>query len=105
MEIMPPEVLHRERFVDINPMLCDMWALGVILYFALTGERPFAAARATDRNYALIVVQHSLHEDPNVLRLSDEVKAVLQGLFREVPEDRLTIQEIRQHPWMRLEHA
>jgi len=35
---MAPEIIKRQ---PLNPMAADIWALGVILYYFITGEFPF----------------------------------------------------------------
>jgi serine/threonine protein kinase len=42
---MAPEVFPGDDAAQfVNPMLCDIWALGIILFFCLTGNYPMPAA-------------------------------------------------------------
>jgi hypothetical protein len=74
------------RHEDYTPA-CDIWALGVILYEVLTGQRPFSDDGRTD-------IYHRIrHEDPPPASshepdLPPELDAVVRRCLAKQPEDR-----------------
>ena len=100
-----PEVIrnaNKATGVPFCPMRADIWALGVILFMLLTGIPPFETAVDTNRAYDAVkkgklraLVQHWGHGG-----LSASVLDLLERLFTIAPQDRLTIEEIKEHPWM-----
>eukprot|EP01034_Spumella_vulgaris_P029975 gene29975-37119_t len=47
-----PEVLRGDDY--FNPLLCDIWATGIILFIALTGVPPVDKATHADERYSMI---------------------------------------------------
>lgn len=113
----PAEILANEKY--IGPKV-DIWSLGVIVYTLLTGEMPFQ-----DDNVALILAQINRgdFEIPDTIsscrssRIAGPASHLglinnflfpsftaaadlIRGLLRRNPEERLTMQEIRAHPWL-----
>ena len=94
-----PEVLE-----NVNPFfghLVDMWSLGVILFILLTGYPPVEAATALDPRFRMIrdgqlgtmLKEWRVH-------VPDTAVDLIQRMLRVNPYERLSIDEILQHPWM-----
>ena len=94
-----PEVLQNTQ--NFNPMKSDIWALGVILFTMLTGFPPVDTATTADPRYRMVSAGHlrTLLDSWNVTFLSDSVTDLMENILRPNPGDRLTLAEIRQHPW------
>ena len=99
-----PEVFNGEDASQfVNPMLCDIWALGIILFICLTGVFPMDFALPVDPAYNLIVsepdgVQQLL--DGWQLSMPPHAVDLIQRMLRANPNDRITIPQIRNHPFM-----
>jgi serine/threonine protein kinase len=97
------EVLPDQGDMSFNPILCDVWALGIILFIVLTGVPPVDAALETDDRFRMIA-EGRLRE--MVLDwgfdLSREVLDLIQNILRPEPDQRLTLSRILSHPWMML---
>jgi serine/threonine protein kinase len=50
MNYIAPEVLNTDIRV-IDPMLCDIWALGIILFICMTGLPPMDQAIPADERF------------------------------------------------------
>jgi len=96
---MAPEVLERAAY---SPA-CDMWAVGVILFFSLRGEPPFAGTAdvLTER---ITSCTYDRCEGAAWADVSAEAKDLIRQLLVADERERLTAQQVLAHPWAR-EHS
>ena len=91
----PPE-LHNGK--ERRPTSAgDMWALGVVLYILLTGAHPF------DDSFDHVLRRNVLRRgvDWTGWPASAQARSVVESLLRTEPDERLTIEQLLQHPWLR----
>ncbi|KAM3338596.1 hypothetical protein P3S68_030682 [Capsicum galapagoense] len=92
-----PEVLSRKEY---DGKIADVWSCGVTLYVMLVGAYPFEDPD-DPRNFKktitrILSVQYSI---PYYVRVSKECNHLLSRIFVADPEKRITIEEIKKHPW------
>mmetsp|Transcript_38283 Transcript_38283/g.63359 ORF Transcript_38283/g.63359 Transcript_38283/m.63359 type:complete len:719 (-) Transcript_38283:203-2359(-) len=80
----------------------DMWALGVVLFVVLSGYHPFdphgnGTPEEIQRN---ISKAEPCFDDPAWQNVSAAALKLVRSLLRPDPLERLTIEELLQHPWM-----
>ena len=74
----------------------DLWSLGVLTYEFLVGKPPFEA-ETNNETYKLITkvdVKYPAH-------VSTEAKDLISRLLRKVPSQRLSLEEVMDHPWIK----
>ncbi|KAK9713077.1 hypothetical protein RND81_06G001400 [Saponaria officinalis] len=92
-----PEVLSRKEY---DGKIADVWSCGVTLYVMLVGAYPFEDPD-DPRNFKITIqwilsVHYSI---PDYVRISQECNHLLSRLFVANPDKRITIDEIKKHPW------
>lgn len=96
----PPERFLSSKLPD---QATDMWAVGVILFIMLTGVHPFdLTGVATDAEIAA-----QIKKDPSppitpglTSHLSPSAIDLIKMLMEKNPTDRLSADEMLQHPWI-----
>lgn len=85
----------------------DLWALGVILYTMLCGNTPFKPTNKDpdDRNYRIQYTENIRCAFYNISnerwgQISNQAKDLINSLLVVREHDRLTIEELKLHPWM-----
>ncbi|KIS66692.1 uncharacterized protein UMAG_04755 [Mycosarcoma maydis] len=74
----------------------DVWSFGVTLYCMVVGHLPFNK----DNFYEMYEsIKNDEPEYPD--HLSNDLKDLLQRMFTKDPAKRITVPEMRQHPWTR----
>ena len=101
---MAPEMLegHPTQAEGFDGYAIDMWAVGVILYIMLTGQTPWKMPHVTDLKFQKYT--DGWMEDIMIsqgLRLSGNAFCLLQRMLWLHPRDRLCLQQVRAHPWMK----
>ena len=96
---MAPEICRNEEPFD--GFAVDMWAAGVILFLMLTGFPPWERACHTDERFhymtAGYLVQMLTEWD---IGLTSDAMDLLQRMLFLDPKDRLSLEQVRAHPWM-----
>jgi len=77
----------------------DIWALGILLYFMLSGNTPFRGDTVADIKKLILTGEYQTPE-----YFSPEAKDLIGGILRLVPNSRLTLVEICDHTWMSQQH-
>mmetsp|Transcript_10424 Transcript_10424/g.14728 ORF Transcript_10424/g.14728 Transcript_10424/m.14728 type:complete len:384 (-) Transcript_10424:67-1218(-) len=94
-----PEVLESTKPFD--GFSIDLWATGVILFIMLVGLPPWEFARPEDPRYKMVVKgQLGKMLQSWKRELSPWATDLLQKMLMEDPKQRLSLTEIKDHPWV-----
>ncbi|KAF7720853.1 hypothetical protein EC973_005904 [Apophysomyces ossiformis] len=79
----------------------DVWALGVTLYCFIFGRTPFTAATEFEL-FDIIPTKPVTFPsyDEIGFDVSDELKDLLLRLLEKNPDERITLDEVKRHPWV-----
>ncbi|KAJ8408125.1 hypothetical protein AAFF_G00263530 [Aldrovandia affinis] len=94
-----PEVLGPEKY----DKSCDMWSLGVIMYILLCGFPPFYSNTGQAISPGMKCrIRMGQYEFPNPewAEVSEEAKQLIYQLLKTDPNERMTITQFMNHPWI-----
>jgi len=94
-----PEMLSGSGY---DPVVADVWAAGVVLFIMLAQFPPFEAPRETDWWFnKLQTGRHELFWRAHCRKVdfSEGAKDLLNKILCPDPSRRITINDIRKHPW------
>eukprot|EP01065_Artemidia_motanka_P026753 TRINITY_DN31_c0_g1_i4.p1 TRINITY_DN31_c0_g1~~TRINITY_DN31_c0_g1_i4.p1 ORF type:complete len:444 (+),score=147.90 TRINITY_DN31_c0_g1_i4:84-1415(+) len=92
---MAPEVLKERGY---NGITADIWSCGVILFVMLAGYLPF-----DDPNMNALFNKIERGEYRMARHFTDPVKDIISRMLVIEPEKRITLEQIMQHPWFRID--
>lgn len=91
---MAPEIIENLPYSQ----LCDVWALGIIMFILLTSHSPFTSKTESDLREQIKRAEIDIFSKDYV-RLSPEAKHCLQRMIKVNPAHRITSSELFEHPW------
>ncbi|XP_015273190.1 PREDICTED: calcium/calmodulin-dependent protein kinase kinase 2 isoform X2 [Gekko japonicus] len=93
---MAPETLSETRKIFSGKAL-DVWAMGITLYCFVFGQCPFMDERILSLHSK---IKSQTLEFPDQPDISDELKDLITQMLDKTPESRITVPEIKVHPWV-----
>ena len=90
-----PEVLLQKPY----DKSVDLWSLGVIIYLLLSGTLPFDDD--DDREIARQTIHDAVDFSYHVWKkVGSDIKKMIKKLLEKDKKDRMTLEEVLQHPWI-----
>ncbi|TPX36258.1 hypothetical protein SmJEL517_g01468 [Synchytrium microbalum] len=90
------EIKMVERHAPRIGKAIDIWALGVTLYCFVFGRVPFIA----DTEFELFnVIAKQPLEFPDYAQIDGQLRDLFLRILDKNPDSRITLEEIKQHPW------
>ena len=87
-----PEVLGKNGYKGFS---CDIWSLGVTLYYILGGDQPFGGKDMEELKKKFFLKNYY-----KIKFVSDEANDLLDKMLTKNPEERITLDEIIKHKWL-----
>lgn len=92
-----PPYAAPELFKDEHYYGCfvDIWALGILLYFMVTGLMPFRAETVAKLKKCILDGSYTV---PSYV--SDSCVFLIRSILKHIPQDRFTLAEIKRSEWL-----
>ncbi|KAF5198014.1 Serine/threonine-protein kinase SAPK3 [Thalictrum thalictroides] len=92
-----PEVLSRKEY---DGKIADVWSCGVTLYVMLVGAYPFEDPD-DPKNFRKTIgrIMSAQYSIPDYVHVTSSCRQLLSRIFVANPSKRITIPEIKNHPW------
>jgi serine/threonine protein kinase len=74
----------------------DIWSLGVLLFAMVTGELPWNTQNATLMSQQIVRGMYTIPYP-----ISRECRDLISSMMKVDPRDRLTIEQVLNHPWLK----
>ena len=96
LEYSPPEIFVRSETPFYGTKV-DVWCLGVVLYSLLSSMFPFDPKKRSQ------LLRRGTEHPPVIFNfiLSSKAKDLLTKMLALKPEQRITIDEVLKHPWLK----
>lgn len=91
---MPPEIVQKGSYFA-KPV--DIWTLGCVLYKLVTSEYPFGAENEPNLKKNILEVKVNYY-----FYISPKLKDLIKQCLSFNPKDRPSIQQVRDHAWMKM---
>jgi len=91
-----PEVLKSEPY---NPLLSDVWSMGVVLYVLVQNRLPFS-----DRDTKKLLQAQMVRDYKYVKPLSSQCKDLINRHFNPNPSTRVNMNDVFEHEWFENNH-
>ncbi|CAH0560693.1 unnamed protein product [Brassicogethes aeneus] len=91
---MSPEILEQKAYSE----LCDVWAIGIIFYQLLFGQRPFRGANDIDIKEKIINDEPFYESDR--IQVNGDAIHLLKAMLTKSPTNRITTALILDHPYL-----
>lgn len=88
-----PEVFENNGYKGFS---CDIWSLGVTLYYILKGEQPFKGKNLEELKKNIFSQKYDKIEF-----ISEEAEDLIDKMLKKNPEERITLDEIFKHKWIK----
>lgn len=108
---MAPEIFNSVSLGGYDGFSSDLFALGVILFIMVYGTPPFSKAdRVSDAYYKMFcennekywnIMRNRRNKNSACEPLSQSFIDLVDRMLKEKPEDRITIEEIQEHEWLK----
>ncbi|VDN06598.1 unnamed protein product [Thelazia callipaeda] len=92
LDYLPPEMVSGEQHDE----KVDLWSLGVLCYELLTGKPPFESPTHNETYKLIMSVKYKFPS-----HISEEAKDLIRKLLVRAPSDRISLEEVMRHPWLR----
>lgn len=92
LDYLPPEMVNQNVYDDE----VDNWCLGILCYELLVGKPPF---ESTDQQITLKRIQKLDFKLPSFV--SEKARDLISQLLRYNPHHRISLEEVRKHPWIK----
>ncbi|XP_076252547.1 serine/threonine-protein kinase 33-like isoform X2 [Rhynchophorus ferrugineus] len=89
---MPPEILQMKTYSE----LCDVWAIGIIMYMMLYGCNPFIGKNEEE------ITRNISYDEPKYSddTVSQEAIDLIKCILEKDPVKRMTASQIKEHQWI-----
>ena len=88
-----PEIFKNEGYEGYS---CDIWSAGVTLYYMLAGVQPFKGGKIEELKEIIMKGEYEQIKD-----ISNEANDLINKMLKLNPKERITIEEILKHPWLK----
>lgn len=90
-----PELFRDDQQIGYIGTYVDIWALGVLLYFMLTGGMPFRAENVSKLKKCILEGTYIIPP-----YISEDAASLIRAILIEDPEKRISIADMKVHPWL-----
>lgn len=82
---------------------CDIWSIGMVLYFIMTGKFPYSSKKLPDLLKEIKMINFTLESFDNIKGFSKEGKKCLLRMLNSNEKIRPSAEELIKDPWFQIE--